>query len=138
MCTYILFSKYFLLQAIASHWMWILVLHRRSLFTSFIYSSVYLLMPNSWFISPPLLLFFFKINLFEVEDNSFTILWWFLPYIGINQPQVTCVPHLLINTKQTDSQTQKINLWLCSLVALSLFSLVTISLFSVSLFSIDR
>ena len=32
--------------------------------------------------------FFFKIILknFELEDSYFTILWWFLPYIRINQP----------------------------------------------------
>ena len=29
-----------------------------------------------------------------MEDNYFTILWWFLPYINMNQPWVhTCPPH---------------------------------------------
>ena len=32
---------------------------------------------------------FFLINQFlKMEDNYFTILWWFLPYINMNQPWV--------------------------------------------------
>ena len=27
-----------------------------------------------------------------MEANYFTILWWFLPYIDMNQPWYTCVP----------------------------------------------
>ena len=39
---------------------------------------------------------FFLINQFlKMEGNYFTILWWFLPYINMNQPQVyMCPPHL--------------------------------------------
>ena len=34
---------------------------------------------------------FLFLNLFIlIEANYFTILWWFLPYIDMNQP---CVPH---------------------------------------------
>ena len=29
---------------------------------------------------------------FLLEDNCFTILWWFLPYINISQPQVYMCP----------------------------------------------
>ena len=36
--------------------------------------------------------FFFLINLFYLESNYFTILWWFLPYIDMNQPQVYVCP----------------------------------------------
>lgn len=36
-------------------------------------------MPFSRFVC-----FFF----FQLEDNGFTILWWFLPYNSMNQPQV--------------------------------------------------
>ena len=32
------------------------------------------------------------INLFSLEDAYFTILWWFLPYIDMNQPQVYMCP----------------------------------------------
>ena len=32
---------------------------------------------------------------FLLEDNCFTILWWFLPYINIYQPQVYICPFLL-------------------------------------------
>ena len=39
-------------------------------------------------------LFFFLINLFTLEDNYFTVLWWFSPYIDMNQPRVhLCPPH---------------------------------------------
>ena len=39
---------------------------------------------------------FFLINQFlKMENNYFTILWWFLPYINMNQPQVhICLPIL--------------------------------------------
>ena len=33
-------------------------------------------------------LFFNHMYLFKLEDNYFTILWWFLPYINMNWPQV--------------------------------------------------
>ena len=33
-----------------------------------------------------------KINLFQLEINYFTILWWFLPYIDMNQPQLYICP----------------------------------------------
>ena len=33
------------------------------------------------------------INLFKLEANYFTLLWWFSPYIDMNQPRYTCVPH---------------------------------------------
>ena len=37
--------------------------------------------------------FFFLIYLFQLEANYFTILWWFLPYIDMNQPWVyMCSP----------------------------------------------
>ena len=32
--------------------------------------------------------FFKKINLFELEDNYFALLWWILHYINMNQPWV--------------------------------------------------
>ena len=32
------------------------------------------------------------IYLFKLEDNDFTILWWFLPYISTNQPQAYICP----------------------------------------------
>lgn len=37
---------------------------------------------------------FFKklVNLFQLEDDDFTILWWFLPYVPMNQPRVTMCP----------------------------------------------
>ena len=35
----------------------------------------------------------FLINLFTLKDNYFTVLWWCLPYIDMNQPWVhTCPP----------------------------------------------
>ena len=39
--------------------------------------------------------FFFKklINLFLLEANYFTILWWSLPYTDLNQPWVYMCPH---------------------------------------------
>ena len=30
---------------------------------------------------------FIFLNLFKLEANYFTILWWFLPYIDMNQPK---------------------------------------------------
>ena len=36
--------------------------------------------------------FLFKIYLFQLEDNFFTILCWFPPYININQPSVYICP----------------------------------------------
>ena len=36
--------------------------------------------------------FYFKIYVFSLEDNCFTILWWFLPYINMNQPEVYMSP----------------------------------------------
>ena len=39
-----------------------------------------------------LFLFFKLINLFELEANYFTVLWWFLPYIDMNQPWVYMWP----------------------------------------------
>ena len=40
-----------------------------------------------------LFLFFKLINLFELEANYFTVLWWFLPYIDMNLPRVyMCSP----------------------------------------------
>ena len=33
------------------------------------------------------------IYLFQLEANYFTMLYWFLPYIDMNQPWCTCVPH---------------------------------------------
>ena len=39
------------------------------------------------------LCFFFLINyLFQLEANYFTILWWFLQYIHMNQPRVYMCP----------------------------------------------
>ena len=35
---------------------------------------------------------FFFLYLFQLEDKYFTILWWFLPYIDMNQPQVYMCP----------------------------------------------
>ena len=35
---------------------------------------------------------FFFIYLFKLEANYFTILWWFLPYIDMNQPWVYMCP----------------------------------------------
>ena len=38
-------------------------------------------------------LFIFKIYLFNLETNDFTILWWFLPYFDMNRPWVyMCSP----------------------------------------------
>ena len=34
-----------------------------------------------------LFFFFFLINLFWLEAQYFTILWWFFPYIDMNQPR---------------------------------------------------
>ena len=34
----------------------------------------------------------FFINLFKLEVNYFTMLWWFLPYIEMNQPRVYMCP----------------------------------------------
>ena len=34
------------------------------------------------------LLDFFSIYFYQLEANYFTILWWFLPYIGLNQPWI--------------------------------------------------
>ena len=48
-----------------------------------------------FFILLLLLLFcrFLKLNLFYLEGNCFTILWWFLPYIDMNLPRVhMCSP----------------------------------------------
>ena len=36
--------------------------------------------------------YFFNLNLFLIEDNCFTILCWFLPYINMNQPQDFALP----------------------------------------------
>ena len=49
-------------------------------------SEVRIFFPNS---------FFFKklINLFLLEANYFTILWWSLPYTDLNQPWVYMCPH---------------------------------------------
>ena len=52
------------------------------------------------FISPLLCLLFFnlifKINLsIFIEANYFTILWWLLLYININQPEVYLCPPIL-------------------------------------------
>ena len=45
------------------------------------------------FAASSYIIFCFSINLFWL-DNYFTILWWFLPYISMNQPQVyTCPLH---------------------------------------------
>ena len=41
---------------------------------------------------PKDLFLFKKIYLFSLEDNYFTILWWFLPYIHMNWPQVYMCP----------------------------------------------
>ena len=40
----------------------------------------------------PYFSFLFKIYLFQLEDNFFIILCWFLPYININQPSVYICP----------------------------------------------
>ena len=40
-------------------------------------------------------LILFLHNLFQLEANNFTILWWFLPYIDMNQPcMYMCSPIL--------------------------------------------
>ena len=39
-----------------------------------------------------LLVLFLKVNLFQLEANYFTILWWFLPCIDMNQPWVYICP----------------------------------------------
>ena len=40
-------------------------------------------------------IFFQLINLFWLEHNYFTILWWLLPHINMNQPQVYMCPPIL-------------------------------------------
>ena len=35
---------------------------------------------------------FKKINFFKLKTNYFTIWWWFLPYIDMNQPRVYMCP----------------------------------------------
>ena len=40
----------------------------------------------------PYFSFLFKIYLFQLRHNFFTILCWFLPYININQPLVYICP----------------------------------------------
>ena len=35
------------------------------------------------------------LNIFWLEDNYFTIWWWFLPYINMNWPQVYMCPPIL-------------------------------------------
>ena len=44
----------------------------------------------NWFV--PLTLDFVLINLSKLKDNYFTTLWWFLPYINMNQPWVYMCP----------------------------------------------
>ena len=40
--------------------------------------------------------FFFQfIYLFQLEANYFTILWWVLPYIDMDQPQIYMCPLVL-------------------------------------------
>ena len=39
-----------------------------------------------------LFIFFILIGLFQLEDNYFTILWWCIPYIYMNQPWVHAHP----------------------------------------------
>ena len=48
-------------------------------------------------------LFFFKlINFFKLEANYFTVLWWFLPYIDMNQPWVyLCSPPIPLGWPRT-------------------------------------
>ena len=43
-------------------------------------------------------------ELAELKDNCFTILWWFLPYINMNQPWVYMCPTIL-NTPSTSLPT---------------------------------
>ena len=42
-----------------------------------------------------LFVFFKNIYLFELEANYFTIMWWVLPYIDLNQPWVYMCPPIL-------------------------------------------
>ena len=44
------------------------------------------------FAASSYIIFCFSTNLFWLEDNHFTILWRFLPYISMNQPQVYMCP----------------------------------------------
>ena len=39
-----------------------------------------------------IIIFCFFYNLFSLEDNYFTILWWSLPHINMNQPQAYMCP----------------------------------------------
>ena len=39
------------------------------------------------------ILFYFFIYFYQLEANYFTILEWVLPYIDMNQPWITCIPH---------------------------------------------
>ena len=56
-------------------------------FYLFQFSSIYLHVVFPWG--------FFFLILFELEANHFTILWWCLPYIDMNQPWVCmCSPIL--------------------------------------------
>ena len=40
-------------------------------------------------------MWFLKKNYFQLEDNWFTILYWFLLYINMNKPRYTYAPSLL-------------------------------------------
>ena len=46
-------------------------------------------------------IFFPLIYLFYLEANYLMILWWFLPYINMNQPRVYMCPPCLLNTPST-------------------------------------
>ena len=48
---------------------------------------------KKWIIHLILNTTFKKINLFQLEANYFAILWWFWPYINMNQPRVYMCPH---------------------------------------------
>ena len=37
-------------------------------------------------------IFFKFVHLFKLEANYFTILWWVLPYIDMEQPWCACFP----------------------------------------------
>ena len=55
--------------------------------------SVYLELSVLWTCPPCVCLFVcFLINIFYLEANCFIILWWFLPYTGMNQPRVYMCP----------------------------------------------
>ena len=63
-------------------------------------------------------LMFFKFTYFQLEDNYFTILCWFLPYINMSRPQVYICPFSgriflkgFFCSKQQNPQLQK-KLWL--------------------------